>query len=155
MDINTMPIVLGLSGITALAATVLLYIFVLPENKKEKLPKVGKIIHDIFNFKQLFLEKILQAIYVLSSVACVVTGVLMLFGFEIYTYSSYWGGTNTSSFWYGGYGILLAILGPIVLRLVFESIMMFILLVKNVIEINKKLKKEEAPKAEEFASFND
>ena len=37
-------------------------------------------------------------------------------------------------------GIAVAIVGPIVLRLAYEGIMMFILLVKNVIEINNKMK---------------
>jgi drug/metabolite transporter (DMT)-like permease len=61
-------------------------------------------------------------------------GVLMLFGFE----TTYWGDIE----WAGGYGLLLAILGPVVLRLFFEASMMFILLVKNTISINNKLKNQ-------------
>ena len=37
-------------------------------------------------------------------------------------------------------GIAIAVLGPIALRLVYEGIIMFILLVKNVIDINNKMK---------------
>ncbi len=139
MRINTMPFMVGLGIFCAVAATVLLYIFILPEKKREKLPKVLKIVHDIFNFKDLMLEMILKALYVFSSVACVIVGVLMIFGFSIYT-SSWSGDTYTT--WYGGWGILLMIGGPIVLRLVFEAMMMFVLLVKNTIEINKKMPKE-------------
>lgn len=42
--------------------------------------------------------------------------------------------------WLGGYGLLLMILGPIVVRLIFEFVMMALLLVKNVISINNKLR---------------
>lgn len=42
--------------------------------------------------------------------------------------------------WLGGYGLLLMILGPIVVRLIFEFLMMALLLVKNVISINNKMR---------------
>ena len=42
-------------------------------------------------------------------------------------------------------GVVLAVAAPLALRLVYEIILMFILLVKNVIEINKKLKAPETP----------
>ena len=45
--------------------------------------------------------------------------------------------------WMGGIGLLIMIIGPIVIRILFESTMLFILLVQNVIEINKKLSKKE------------
>ena len=52
--------------------------------------------------------------------------------------------------WYGGYGLLTMILGPIVIRLAYEFTMMFLLLIKHVIQINNKLKsQEEAPAVEE------
>ncbi len=126
-------IVIGV--LCALAGTVFLYIFVLPEGKREKLPKVLKILHDIFNFKSLLLEKVLKALYTLSTLICVFVGFFMLFSFR--TSYSYFGGSSLQ--WDGGYGILLMIAGPIVLRLAYEGIMMFILLVKNTIQINNKL----------------
>ncbi len=148
MSINTVPFFTVLGCLTALAATVLAFIFVLPEKKREKLPKVLKIVHDILNMKQLFLETFLRALYVLSTAACVFVGVMMLFGFDIYNGTYY-----SRSQWYGGYGLLLAIVGPIAVRIAFEGLMMFILLVKNTIEINKKLKaQDEAPVVEEIAA---
>ena len=44
--------------------------------------------------------------------------------------------------WLGGLGLLLMILGPIAIRLVYELLMMMVILVKNVIEINNKLKNQ-------------
>ena len=45
-------------------------------------------------------------------------------------------------FAYAFAGIGIAVLGPVVLRLVYEGFMMFIILVKNVVEINNKTKKD-------------
>lgn len=42
----------------------------------------------------------------------------------------------------GGYGILLMVLGPIAVRLCYELLMMAVLLLKNVISINRKLKNQ-------------
>ena len=129
---NTVPIMAVLGILTAIAATVLIYIFFLPESKRERLPKIGKLLHDIFNFKSLFIEKVLQLLYILSTTSCIFIGFFMLFGFE----ESWYRGVN----WYGGYGILIMLLGPIAIRIAFEAAMLFILLVKNVIQINNKLK---------------
>jgi uncharacterized membrane protein len=133
-----MPFVIGLAIIATVVLVVLLAKFVLPDNKREALPKVGKILHDIFNFKFLILEYILKITYIIATVFCVVLGVLMLFGFSHYS-SGYFSSTS----WYGGYGILLALFGPIAIRITYEAFMMFILLVKNTIDINKKLKNPE------------
>lgn len=127
--------------ILALAATVLLFIFILPDKKRAKLPGILKVVHDIFNFKTLFLEKVLQALYIFTTLACISIGFLMLFGFE----SSYYGGTH----WYGGQGLLLMLLGPIVVRISYEIFMLFVLLVKNVIQINNKLKNQNDTKADD------
>lgn len=144
IDINTVPFFAIVGLLTAIAATVLLFIFVLPEKKHEKLPKFLKVVHDIFNMKDLLLESILRLLYVFSSLACVCGGIFMLFGFQVYDSGYY-----SYSQWYGGYGLLIAILGPIALRIVFEAMMMFILLVKNTIQINKKLKNQNETPSEE------
>ena len=132
---DTLSIVLIIAATLTVVATVLLYIFVLPEKKRDSLPKIGQIVHDILHFKSLFIEKIIRFFYLLTTVWCVLTGFLMLF--RITTYESYY---YSHTEWYGGYGILLMILGPIALRVIFETIMMGILLVKNVMQINNKLK---------------
>ena len=59
--------------------------------------------------------------------------------------------------WLGGYGLLLMILGPIVVRLIFEFLMMALLLVKNVISINNKLRApgEQSDDADRFGDNSD
>ena len=130
---NTLPFFIVLGILTAIAATVLAFIFILPEKKRAKLPKILKIISDILNMKQLFLEIFFRALYIFSTFACIFVGVFMIFGFESY---------GRYTHWYGGVGLLIAILGPIAVRVVYEGFMMFVLLVKNSIEINKKLKNQ-------------
>lgn len=136
MNFNLTPYLVGFGIFLALAATVLTYIFVLPEGKIKKMTKIFGIIRDIFTFKNLYLEKALQALYILSTIACITVGVLMIFSFDFST--GYFGGIDVN--WYGGWGFLILLAGPIVTRLVYEVIMMFVLLVKNTIDINNKLK---------------
>lgn len=134
---STLPVVIALGIVSSIAAVVLMYIFIFPEKKLARLPALIQRIVKILNFGELFLEKFLRFIYILATVTSVVVGAFMLFGF-----SHYKGIYANSTNWYGGWGILLMILGPIALRLVFEVFMMFILLVKNTIEINQKLKNQ-------------
>ena len=113
--------------ILAIAATVLAFIFIVPEKKREKLNAFGKFLHDTCNFKYLVVEKLLQALYIFLTAYFILQGFFMLFQ------TSY--GT-----WLGGAGLAIMIISPIVLRLVYELLMMAVILVKNVIMINKKLK---------------
>ena len=129
-----------LAALTAIAATVLFYIFIQPEKKAAKMPKFIRIIRDVLDMKDLYLEYALKALYVCGTLFCVICGIYMFFGFG----PNHYGGIR----WYGGYGLLLMLLGPVVLRLVFELILMFVLLVKNTMQINKKISTPEGMKEE-------
>ena len=127
-----MPVAVAyvLGFLFALAGVILALLFVTPEAKRPTLNKFLQVVADIFNFKQLLLEKILKCIYIFSTLFAIVAGFFMLFSVE----KSYFGTRS-----YALTGLLTMILGPIVIRLLFEGLMMFILLVKNTIDINKKL----------------
>ena len=109
---NYLNINLGAFGIIAtilaIAATVVAFVMIVPESKREKLGRFGKFLHDAVNFKLLFMAP----------------------------------ETWTGRHWLGGYGILLMVLGPIAVRLCYELLMMAVLLLKNVISINRKLKNQ-------------
>ena len=124
--------------VLALAATVLAFIFFVPEKKREKLGAFGKFLHDTVNFKYLIVEKILQALYIFATVYAILCGFFMLF-----MTTSTWTGKH----WLGGWGILTMLLGPVVIRLAYELLMMTVLLVKNVIAINGKLRAQEGVQA--------
>ena len=106
--------------VLAIAATIVLFILVLPEKKRAKLPGFFKVIHDILNVKFLVIEKVLHFFYVLNTMLCIFVGFFMLFISALA-------------------GFALMIFGPIVVRLMHEGIIMMILLVKNTMEINQKL----------------
>lgn len=125
-------IFLIIAVILGIAATVLAFILIVPEKRRENQGAFCKFLHDLCNFKFLVVEKVLQALYIFSTAFVILYGVLQLFNVQ----PNYWTGGNT---WMGGVGLLYIILGPIVVRLTFEMMMMVILLVKNVISINHKL----------------
>ena len=117
-----------------MVATILAYVFIVPESRREKLNAFGKFLHDTFNFKYLIVEKILQALYIFFTADLIILGFFMLFAAP----EDFFGHRH----WLGGYGILIMILGPILIRLVYELLMMAILLLKNVISINNKLRNQ-------------
>lgn len=133
--INTYPAMVIIGALAAIAATVLALIFIVPEKHLPKLGKFGKFLHDAVNFKFLIVEKILQVLYILSTCLCVFVGLFSLLGFTAYFDYGYFQ-------WFGGQGLLLLLFGPIAVRLVYELLIMGLLLVKNVIQINNKLKGE-------------
>ena len=126
---GALAILMIIALLLAIAATVLAFIFIVPEKKRDKLGKFGKFLHDTCNFKYLIIEKILQALYIFFTTMVILIGFFMLF-------CSDWNG------WMGGKGILLMILGPIGVRVTYELLMMAVLAVKNIISINNKLRNQ-------------
>lgn len=112
-------IILGI--LAAIILTILLYVAVLPESKNGKLGKFGQFLHDFFTFKKLYIEAVLRFLYVLSTMLCIAIGFFSMFGASFFS------------------GLGLMILGPIVVRIAYELIMLVIILVSNVIAINRKL----------------
>jgi len=106
----------------ALIITILVYMFVVPNSARKHLPGFLRVIHDLVNFKTMILEPVIKILYLFCSVGCICVGILLLFG----------------SSWI--VGIILLIAGPLVLRIIYEMIMLFVLQVQNTISINRKLK---------------
>ncbi len=124
-----------IGAILALAATIVAWIMIVPENKRPKLNKFFQYLHDLFNFKSLWLEKILKFLYIFETFACVIVGFVLLFNFS--SYSGIYGRSHVR--WNGWIGLLLMIFGPIINRIIYEFLMMLVLLVKNTMDINDKL----------------
>lgn len=132
---------LALGMIAGITLTILLYIKVLPKKMDSTFTNnFFQFLFDFFHFKKLYLEEVLKFIFTLATVLCVTMGAFMLISYV--GYSRY---RESLAPW----GICLLIGGPVSLRLVYEGVMMFILLVKNTMEINNKLKdpKAAAPEA--------
>lgn len=119
---------LGLAAvIISIILTILLAILVVPEKRRNGLPKFFQVIHNICNFKGLLLEKVLKILYIFSTINVMLTGIFTWFS----------GGYNFGMTFLTG--LLILVLGPILVRLAYEFLMLFVLLVKNVIQINNKL----------------
>jgi len=116
--------------ILALGGTVASLILITPDKMRSKLNGFLRFVHDLFNFKFLFIEKVLQFCYILLTLYVFTEGFFMLFQ------TTYWGDSLA------GQGLLTMILGPIIIRIMYELLMMFVLLIKNVIQINNKLKNQ-------------
>ncbi len=120
--------------VLAIAATVLAYIFLVPEKAGAVKNKLVVFLHNLINFKSLLIEKILKALYIFSTAFCLIAGFLLLFW--VVVYDSYYG---IRVVWNGWVGLLLMVVGPIAVRLAYESLMLIILLVKNVIDIRNRM----------------
>lgn len=119
---------LGLAAvIISIILTILLVVLVVPAKRREGLPKFFQVVHDICNFKGLLLEKVLKVLYIFSTINAMLTGIFTWFS----------GGYNFGMTFLAG--LLILVLGPILVRLAYEFMMLFVLLVKNVIQINNKL----------------
>jgi len=122
---NSGKIITIISMVLAAAAVVLAFIFILSAKKRDKLPKGLKILHDFCNGSLFFVELILKAAYIYFTVYYVVYGFSHVFATDAWE------------------GFKIMLLNPIKIRLYFEFAKLGILLVKNVISINKKLKAQD------------
>jgi hypothetical protein len=125
--------------IFALAATITLFIIVLPQKKNGKLSPFLQFLHDTFHFKKLFLELILKILYVFSTCFCIFAGFFLLFSRTEYISYGYFSSHSSYSESTALTGLCLLIVGPIVLRISYEFLMILILAVKNLLEINHKM----------------
>lgn len=126
-----MPIYVAyiLGVILAIAGTVAALILITPEKKRAGLNKFFQCVHDLLNFKEFLLEKILKVIYIFLTFYCIASGFFMLFS----SYSSYRFRSAALS------GLLLMILGPIAVRLFYELLILSIRCLKSIIQINAKM----------------
>lgn len=121
----------GVAFVLAIVLTVLIFVFILSKKHVDNLKGFWAKLADFFNLKHLYIEKVLQVIYVFNTCLFELCGFLMLFRVQRDWYGE--------GHWMGGYGILVMLLSPVVLRLTHELVMMGVLLVKNVMQINSKL----------------
>ena len=119
-----------LGSILAVIATVAAFIFIVPDKKRSGQNKFLQWVHDVLNFKILYIEYILKALYILETAFCICAGFFMLFsvinGFFFTVYI-------------GWAGLLVMIIGPIINRLIYELLMLAVLHLKATREINDKL----------------
>ena len=132
----TADVVLVLACAATISLTVLVYLLVMPKKFDGKLANPFlQWVHDFFHFKKLYIEEVLKFFYVVLTLFIISFGFFAMLGEDFFVE-----------------GLTILVGGPIAVRLIYEMSLMFILMVKNTIEINNKLgKKDTAPKVTEAA----
>ena len=132
-----------IGGILALLTTILVFAFVMPRVKDGKLGNgFLQFLHDLFHFKHLYLEDILKFVYVLATFTAIFGGLIALL-------LSLTGNQETGEAVSPLLCLGVMVLGPIVLRIAYEIGIMAVMLVRNVVEINQRMKTIEQNKARE------
>ena len=124
--------------IIALAATIAAFVFLLPEKRKSRLSPFWNRIRDFLRMKELYLEKIYRALYVISSIFVFVFAVIGGFVLPLVMPASEGGGFGAAILGLLG-GIIAAALLLFILRISYESIMLKVSLTKATKDINEKM----------------
>ena len=132
--------------IFAILATVLAWIFIVPEKKAKTLNKFWYKIHRILNLKDLLIEKILKTLYIFSTAFTIFGGFMLLFAVKQGVFRDKW---------IGYIGILIIVFGPIAVRLVQEILMSYFILISSVQNIQNKVCDGESREEYEFNKKSD
>ena len=119
----------GVIGILVLAValTALLVVLVLPKEKDGHLPSVFQMLYDLFSPKTLVMEKLLQILYVFLTCLAVLYGIVVFF-------SGFFSGFQNLAL-----GLVILAVGPILLRVGYELILLLVMQVKTTREIHQNL----------------
>ena len=125
--LEAMPIAISV----AIVLGIVLYFTFLKKENEGKYTGWKKEVYDFFNFNRFYTEDIMKLVYIMLTAAFVVIGVFMLF-VDLAT------------------ALILLILGNIALRVSYELIMMFVILCRKTVSIDKKLDKVVAFYGDDF-----
>ena len=110
-----------LAVVLAIVGGILVYILFL-NNKKLKLNGFLAWLKNFLNFKTMMLEVILKVLYLIATIYVILSSFSLI-------------GTNFLLF------LITLVLGPVIIRIIFESALMFIMIWKNTSDISKNTKK--------------
>ena len=116
---NGQAIWLGISAALAIVGGIVLYFTFLRKSNDQKFKGFLGWMYDFLQFKKLFIEDFLKVIYICATIF------VILFSFAVI-------GTNFVSF------LVTLIVGPLVLRVTFELILMTIMICRNTTVIANK-----------------
>lgn len=109
--------------LAAIILGVVLYFTFLSKKNEGKYKGVAEKIYNFFSFNKFYTEEIMKLLYIVMAAVLVVVGVVMLFTYSLVG------------------GLLILVLGNILLRICYELIMMFIILCRKTVSVDKKLDK--------------
>ena len=106
--------------VLALAAAVLLCVFVLPQRRRARLTGFLAKVHEFVNFNVLIIEKLLKVLYILCTCVTVFFGIFVLFSINALS------------------GLLIIVAGSVLIRVGYEMSMLISIGVNNLIQLNRK-----------------
>lgn len=109
--------------LVAVILSVVLYFTFLNKKNEGKYTGAAEKIYNFFSFNKFYAEDILKLLYIISAAVFTVAGLAVLF---------------TQSF-VGG--LLLILVGNVALRITYELVMMFIILCRKTVSLDKKMDK--------------
>ena len=118
-----------IAAILAIVGGILVY-FLFVKAKTEPKGKFGKWLKDFLSFKVLWIEPILKVVYYIATIF------IVLYSFTFFGMFNLMGGM-AFLMW-----LLTLILGPIIIRIIYEMSMMFIMIWRNTKDIADNTKKK-------------
>ena len=113
--------------VVAVVLTALLLVLVLPKQKDGHLPAFFQLLYDLFTPKALMIEKLLQVLYVFLNCLTVIFGIAIFF-------NGFFAGFGRIVL-----GLVILVVGPVLLRVIHELLLLAVMQVKATREINQKL----------------
>lgn len=113
--------VFGIAILVAIILAVVFYFTFLSKKNEGKFTGTKEKIYNFFSFNRFYTEEVLKLFYIVSAAVITVIGVMQLFS--------------------GVSGLVILIVGNVVLRICYELMMMFIILCRKTVSVDKKLDK--------------
>ena len=112
--------------VVAVVLTALLLVLVLPKQKDGHLPAFFQLLYDLFTPKALMIEKLLQVLYVFLNCLTVLFGIAIFF-------NGFFAGFGRIVL-----GLVILVVGPVLLRVIHELLLLAVMQVKATREINRE-----------------
>ena len=109
--------------VVAVVLTALLLVLVLPKQKDGHLPAFFQLLYDLFTPKALMIEKLLQVLYVFLNCLTVLFGIAIFF-------NGFFAGFGRIVL-----GLVILVVGPVLLRVIHELLLLAVMQVKATREI--------------------
>ena len=109
--------------LAAVILSVVLYFTFLRKKNEGKYKGFTEKIYNFFNFNKFYVEEILKLVYIVSAAVLTVVSLVSLFSPAFFI------------------GLITLILGNVALRIAYELIMMFIIICRKTVSVDKKLDK--------------
>ena len=113
----------GVAILVAMILAVVFYFTFLNKKNEGKFKGFAAKVYNFFNFNKFYVEDVLRLIYVISVALLLVVSLAVIFS------ASFIG------------GLLLLVLGNVAMRIGYELIMMFIILCRKTVSVDKRLEK--------------